>query len=72
MSRRGVGADRFKTAMNDFLSLLSSYAVLSPEERAESSAMAGGGLPADPAKRREAKVRSYKREKELREQLSVR
>jgi immunoglobulin-binding protein 1 len=55
-----------------FLSLLSSYKVLSPDEQAESSAMAGeAGLPRDPAKRREAKIRQYKREKELREQISV-
>jgi hypothetical protein len=55
-----------------FLSLLSSYAVLSPDEQAESSSMAGeSGLPRDPAKRREAKIKQYRREKELREQISV-
>lgn len=62
-----------QTAMNDFLALLSSYAVLSPEEQAESSAAAGDGIsgPRDPAKRREAKIRQYRREKELREHISV-
>lgn len=34
--------------------------------------MAGeSGLPRDPAKRREAKIKQYRREKELREQISV-
>lgn len=59
-------------AMNSFMSLLSSYAVLSPEERAESSSSADiGVVPRDPAKRREGKIRQYKREKELREKIAV-
>jgi hypothetical protein len=58
--------------LNSFLSLLSSYKVLSQNEQAESSAMAAdAGLPRDPAQRREAKIRQYRREKELREQISV-
>lgn len=56
-----------------FLGLLTMYKVLRPEEEAESSAMAtDGGLPRDPAKRREAKIAQYKREKELRQQIAVR
>lgn len=60
--------------MNSFLALLSSYKILSPEEEAESSAMAAGpsGGARDPARRREAKIRQYKREKELRQQIAVR
>lgn len=55
-----------------FLGLLTMYKVLRPEEEAESSAMANdGGLPRDPAKRREAKITQYKREKELRQQIAV-
>lgn len=55
-----------------FLGLLTMYKVLKPEEEAESSAMASeGGLPRDPAKRREAKIAQYKREKELRQAISV-
>ncbi|KAK1926393.1 TAP42-like protein [Papiliotrema laurentii] len=69
---RKATLQRSENAFNVFLSLLSSYKVLSPDEQAESSAMAGeAGLPRDPAKRREAKIRQYKREKELREQISA-
>lgn len=62
-----------QVAYNSFLHLLTSYQVLSPEEQAESSAMAEGSrsAPRDPAQRREAKIRQYKREKELREKVSV-
>ncbi|RXK42237.1 hypothetical protein M231_00596 [Tremella mesenterica] len=61
---------RSDTAINAFLHLLNSYKVLSPDEEAESSAMANG-VPKDPARRREAKIRAYKREKELREFISA-
>ena len=59
--------------MNDFLELLTSYSVLATEELAESSAAAEDGIAGqnDPKKRRDVKIRQYKREKELREQLSV-
>jgi hypothetical protein len=59
--------------LNDFLALVSSYSVLSPDEQAQSLAAAADGTlgPKDPAKRREAKIRQYKREREIREQLSV-
>jgi hypothetical protein len=66
------GADE-QAAFNMFLGLLTMYKVLRPEEEAESSAMANdGGLPRDPAKRREAKIAQYKREKELRQKIAVR
>ncbi len=59
--------------MSEFLALLLSYEGLTPEEQAESSSMGSNGssAPKDPARRREAKIRQYKREKELREQISV-
>jgi hypothetical protein len=61
-----------QAAFSMFLGLLTMYKVLQPEEEAESSAMAGeGGLPRDPAKRREAKIAQYKREKELRQLIAV-
>ncbi|ORX34353.1 TAP42-like protein [Kockovaella imperatae] len=60
-------------AFNLFLSLLSTYSIVTPSEQAESSAMGvEAGLPRDPAKRREAKIAQYKREKQLREQISTR
>ena len=65
------GRCSFQAALNSFLTMLSSYKVLSPDEEAESSAMASGAAPRDPARKREAKIRAYKREKELREQISV-
>ncbi|ORY26902.1 TAP42-like protein [Naematelia encephala] len=70
--RRKAALERSQHAMNGFLSLLASYKVLSPEEYAESSASADSGVIAkDPAKRREAKIRQYRREKELRQQIST-
>ncbi|WVQ97790.1 hypothetical protein IAU59_004904 [Kwoniella sp. CBS 9459] len=62
---------RSETAYNSFLELINSYGVLTTEEQAESSAAAGGSsAPRDPAQRREAKIRQYRREKELREKIS--
>ncbi|WVW78768.1 hypothetical protein I302_100730 [Kwoniella bestiolae CBS 10118] len=63
---------RAETAYNSYLELLSSYGALTPEEQAESSAAASGqsAVPKDPAKKREAKIRQYKREKELRERIA--
>ncbi|WRT65047.1 uncharacterized protein IL334_001989 [Kwoniella shivajii] len=63
---------RSETAYNTYLELLDSYQVLTPEEQADSAAMAGGtsSTPKDPAKKREAKIRQYKREKDLREKIS--
>ena len=63
-------ADR-QTAYESFFSLTGHYGILPPDQLAESSAMAEGALPKDPARRREAKIRQYKREKDLRQQLSV-
>jgi hypothetical protein len=51
---------------------LNSYGVLTEEEKQESEFISqSGGLPRDPAKKREWKIRQYKREKELREQILV-
>ncbi|OCF59109.1 hypothetical protein L486_03610 [Kwoniella mangroviensis CBS 10435] len=63
---------RAETAYASYLELLNSYGVLSSEEQAESSAAASGqsSEPKDPAKKREAKIRQYKREKELREDIA--
>ncbi|WWC67653.1 uncharacterized protein I206_101563 [Kwoniella pini CBS 10737] len=63
---------RAETAYNTYLELLNSYGVLSPEEKAESSAAANGqsSMPKDPAKRREAKIAQYRREKDLRQTIS--
>ncbi|KAK8846728.1 hypothetical protein IAR55_005815 [Kwoniella newhampshirensis] len=63
---------RAETAYSGFLDLLSSYEVLTPEEKAESSVAAAGrsAISKDPAKKREAKIRQYKREKELREKIA--
>ncbi|TXT06127.1 hypothetical protein VHUM_03600 [Vanrija humicola] len=60
---------RSETALNAFQQLLQSYKVLGSDEEAESSGGAGAA-PADPAKRREAKIRAYRREKELKESIS--
>ncbi|WWD22037.1 hypothetical protein CI109_106525 [Kwoniella shandongensis] len=68
-----IGAlKRAETAYGGFLELLSSYEVLTPEEKAESSAAAAGqsAISKDPAKKREAKIRQYRREKELREKIA--
>ncbi|OCF41817.1 hypothetical protein I317_04327 [Kwoniella heveanensis CBS 569] len=62
---------RAEAAYNSFLELITSYGVLSPEEQAGSSAAASGSAPRDPAQKREAKIRQYKREKELREKISA-
>lgn len=62
---------RCQAAYNAFLGLLSNYQVLSPEEEAESSSMANGAMPVDPARKREAKIRQYRREKDLRGSISV-
>lgn len=63
---------RSETALNAFQQLLQSYKVLGSDEEAESSGSGGGAaVPADPAKRREAKIRAYRREKELKENISV-
>lgn len=53
------------------MELLRSYGILSPLEASEYSANNGAGLSNDPAKRREAKINQYKREKELREKINV-
>jgi immunoglobulin-binding protein 1 len=46
---------------------------LTEEEKAEGEIIAqSGGLPRDPTKKREMKIRQYRREKELKEQVSVR
>lgn len=61
-----------KAAYGQFLNLLISYGVLNDEERAEGEYISqSGGLPKDPAKRREMKIRQYRREKELQQQISV-
>ncbi|WWC87199.1 uncharacterized protein L201_002085 [Kwoniella dendrophila CBS 6074] len=63
---------RAETAHSNYLELLNSYGVLTSEEQAESSNAANGqsSISKDPAKKREAKIRQYKREKELREKIS--
>ena len=61
-----------QAAYGQFLALLTSYGVLTDEERAEGEFITqSGGLPKDPAKRREMKIRQYKREKELHQQIAV-
>jgi hypothetical protein len=62
----------YQAAFGQFLSLLSSYGILNDEEKAEGEQIAQmGGLPKDPAKRREMKIRQYRREKELKQQIAV-
>ncbi|GFZ49122.1 hypothetical protein JCM24511_06872 [Saitozyma sp. JCM 24511] len=71
MEDRKGALQRSDTALQQFLALIRSYKVLSSEEEAESSNMADqGSAPRDPAKRREAKIRQYKREKELRDRIA--
>ncbi|WWC59165.1 uncharacterized protein I303_101713 [Kwoniella dejecticola CBS 10117] len=63
---------RAETAYSSYLELLTSYSVLSPEDKAESSASTNGGpsIPKDPAKKREAKIAQYRKEKDLRQYIS--
>lgn len=63
---------RSDTAFNAFLGLLQTYNVFGSDEQAEgSSSTAPGAVPSDPGQRREAKIRAYRREKELKERISV-
>lgn len=57
---------RSETAYGAFKQLLSSYGIDTKEEGGSS-----GGVPADPGRRREAKIAAYKREKEMREKITV-
>lgn len=52
------------------MSLLNAYQVISDEDK-ESAGAADPSAIRDPAKRREAKIRQYKWEKELRQKISV-
>lgn len=66
------GRTDYQAAYGQFLALLTSYGVLTDEERSEGEFIVqSGGLPKDPAKRREMKIRQYRREKELKQQISV-
>ncbi|RSH77345.1 uncharacterized protein EHS24_003304 [Apiotrichum porosum] len=63
---------RSDTAFNAFLGLLQTYNVFGSDEQAEgSSSTAPGAVPSDPGQRREAKIRAYRREKELKERISA-
>ena len=55
---------RSETAYGAFKQLLNSYGIETAEEGA-------GAVPADPGRRREAKIAAYKREKETREKITV-
>ena len=59
--------------MNDFLALLSSYAMFTTEEQTGSFSAYEDGTsgPKDPAKRRDARIQAHRLEKQLREQISV-
>lgn len=61
---------RSETAFNAFLGLLSTYKVLGDHPEASGSA---GAAPqsADPAARRDAKIKAYRQQKEQREKISV-
>lgn len=54
---------RSETAYAAFKQLLASYGIEAADE--------AGAVPADPGKRREAKIAAYKREKEMREKITV-
>ncbi|XAO23936.1 hypothetical protein I312_102721 [Cryptococcus bacillisporus CA1280] len=71
MSERREALLKAEYAFQAFVELLRSYGILSPQEASEYSANNGAGLSNDPAKRREAKINQYKREKELREKINV-
>lgn len=58
---------RSETAYHAFRQLLRSYGI----DVNEASDATGTALPADPGKRREAKIAAYKREKELKEKVAV-
>jgi hypothetical protein len=70
---RQAALKRSETALGAFLNLLQSYRVLGPDVNAASASSGSGSsaTPADPAQRRDAKIRAYKQEKELRDQISV-
>ncbi|BEJ18250.1 hypothetical protein CspHIS471_0705270 [Cutaneotrichosporon sp. HIS471] len=62
---RKAALERSDTAFNSFLSVLNTYKIVAEGE--------GGGaraLPADPGRRREAKIAAHRRSKELREKMS--
>lgn len=64
-AQRTEALKRSETAYGAFKQLLSSYGIETSEEGSS------GALPADPGRRREAKIAAYKREKEMREKITV-
>ncbi|WVQ76745.1 hypothetical protein IAR50_006419 [Cryptococcus sp. DSM 104548] len=60
---------RSQDACHQFIEVLSSYGIITPEEKAGFNL--DGRAPSDPAGRRDAKIQQYKREKELREKLTA-
>lgn len=62
-AERKAALERSETAFNAFLDLLKSYKITKDSEEDRT--------PADPGRRREAKIAAYKRVKEVREKVSV-
>ncbi|AFR92469.1 hypothetical protein C343_00339 [Cryptococcus neoformans C23] len=71
MSERKEALLKAEYAFQTFVELLCSYGVLSSQEASEYSEGNRTDLPNDPAKKREAKINQYKREKELREKINA-
>jgi len=63
---RQAALKRSETAYAAFMQLLASYRVLGDD-----AATGPAAMPADPGARREAKIRAYKQEKEVRDKISV-
>lgn len=65
---RKAALQRSDTAFTAFLNILDTYKVLPEGERGSG---VPGTLPADPARRRDAKIAAHRRNKELREKIAV-
>lgn len=64
---RKAALERSDAAFTSFLSVLDTYKVIPEDERGGPI----GSFPADPAKRRDAKIAAHRRQKELREKIAV-
>ncbi|TYJ54407.1 hypothetical protein B9479_004917 [Cryptococcus floricola] len=60
---------RSEDACQQFVEVLTSYGIITPEEKAGFNL--DGRTPSDPASRRDAKIQQYRKEKDLKERISA-